>query len=58
MEKLYTCEDMARRYGVKLITIWDWIRKGKLPALRIGKRYYVTEDGIAAFEKASEFKIG
>ena len=25
-------------------TVWRWIREGKLPARRIGKRYYLTPD--------------
>ena len=57
MEAIYTCEDVAARYGVKLITVWDWIRKKKLNALRIGKRYYVTEDDIRNFEQAAKFQI-
>ena len=57
MESIYTCEDVAARYGVKLITVWDWIRKKKLNALRIGKRYYVTEDDIKNFEQAPKHQI-
>jgi transposase len=26
---MYTCADVAQRYGVKVITVWDWIRKQK-----------------------------
>ena len=25
-------------------TVWRWIREGKLPARRMGKRYYLTGD--------------
>lgn len=57
MDAIYTCEDVAARYGVKLITVWDWIRKKKLNALRIGKRYYVTEDDIKNFEQAAKHQI-
>lgn len=54
MDALYTCEDIAKRYDVKLITVWDWIRKKKLPALRVGKRYYIREDDIRVFEESAE----
>lgn len=54
MSDIFTCEDIARRYGVKLITVWDWIRKKKLPAIRIGKRYYIRKEDIESFEKAAQ----
>ena len=51
MEKLYTCEDVAERYGVKVTTVWDWIREQKLPAIQIGKSYRVQEIDLSTFEK-------
>ena len=27
MEKLYTCEEVAKRYGVNTATVKEWIRK-------------------------------
>lgn len=54
MERCYTCEEVAQRYGVKLITVWDWIRKKKLPAVKAGKRYVVRPEDIAAFEAARQ----
>lgn len=56
MSDIFTCEDIAHRYGVKLITVWDWIRKKKLPAIRIGKRYYIRKEDIESFEKAAQRK--
>lgn len=50
MPKMFTCEDIAERYNVKVITVWDWIRKRKLPAMKIGKFYRISEDDIKAFE--------
>lgn len=50
MPKMYTCEQVAERYGVQTITIWDWIRKKKLPAIKIGKEYRVSEDDLKEFE--------
>lgn len=47
---MYTCEEIAIRYGVQVITVWDWIRKKKLPAIKIGKEYRVTEDDLKYFE--------
>lgn len=50
LSKMYTCEEVAERYGVQIITIWDWIRKKKLPAIKIGKEYRISEEDIKAFE--------
>lgn len=30
MGELYTCKDVAERYGVQIITVWEWIRKKSL----------------------------
>lgn len=53
MAELHSCEDVAKRYGVKTLTVWDWIRTGKLGAMKIGKSYRISDDDIAAFEKAA-----
>ncbi len=50
MSELYTCKDVAARYGVRVITVWDWIRKKKLGAVKIGKEYRVRDEDIRAFE--------
>lgn len=50
MSKMYTCEDVAERYGVQVITVWDWIRKKKLPAIKIGKSYRIREEDLKTFE--------
>lgn len=56
MEKYLTCEQVAKRYGVKVITVWAWIREKKLPAIRIGKGYRITPEDLAAFEAARKTK--
>ena len=53
MSKLFTCEEVAERYGVQIITVWDWIRKKKLPAIKIGKSYRIREDDLLKYEEAS-----
>ena len=53
MEKFYSCEQVAERYGVKLTTVWNWIRTHKLPAVKVGKQYRVTADALNAFEKSN-----
>lgn len=48
---MYTCEQVADRYGVKVITVWDWIRKKKLNAIKLGREYRVTEEDLIQFEE-------
>ena len=52
MEKLYTCEQVADRYGVKRQTVHSWIRKKMLPAIDLGKEYRITEGDLVALEKS------
>lgn len=52
MSELHTCEEVAKRYGVKKITVWDWIRKKKLPAMKLGRDYRISDDDMKQFEKA------
>jgi excisionase family DNA binding protein len=51
MSNLFTCTEIAERYRVKTLTVWDWIRKGKMPAKKFGKQYLISEDDIKSFEK-------
>lgn len=51
MEKFYSCEQVAERYGVKIETVWSWIRGKKLCAVKIGKLYRITPEQLEAFER-------
>jgi DNA binding domain protein, excisionase family len=52
MSQMYTCAQIAERYGVKLFTVWTWIRKKKLNAIKIGKEYRIRQIDVEAFEQA------
>ena len=54
MEKLYTVQEICERYQVKDFTVWEWIRKGKLSAMKVGKSYRVTESQLKTFEENCE----
>lgn len=41
MSKMYTCDEVAERYKVKIITVWDWIRQRKLNAIKLGREYRI-----------------
>lgn len=44
MNNLFTCQEVAERYRVEVLTVWNWIRKKRLPAIKIGRDYRVRED--------------
>lgn len=50
MSKTYSCDEIAERYGVKTLTVWAWIRGKKLPAIKTGKSYRVSDEQIEQFE--------
>ena len=52
MSELFTCDQVAERYGVKTLTVWDWIRKKKLPAIKLGRDYRIRQEDIEAFDSA------
>jgi excisionase family DNA binding protein len=52
MPEYFTCEEIASMYKVKTLTVWDWIRKKKLPAIKIGRDYRIRQEDIDTFEKS------
>jgi len=52
MPKMYSCTEVAARYGVQVRTVWGWIKKKKLPAMKIGRDYKINDDDIATFEES------
>ena len=51
MENLYTCAEIATRYGIKLGTVWGWIRQKKLSAIKTGKQYRISLEDLKKFEE-------
>jgi excisionase family DNA binding protein len=50
-KRLYTCKDVAERYGVQIETVWKWVRTGKIPFMRIGKLIRFYESDLKAYEE-------
>ena len=50
MSELLNCRQVAERYGIETLTVWDWIRKKKLPAIKIGKEYRIRAEDLEEFE--------
>lgn len=45
----YTCEEIAEKFKVSKETVWIWIRKGKLGAVKLGKHFRVSEKDLQDF---------
>ena len=52
MENYLSCEQVAERYNVKVVTVWAWIREKKLSAIKLRKEYRITSKDLETFEKA------
>ena len=50
MKKRYVCEEVAHIYKVQPETVWNWIRSGKLAAVKTGKQYILREEDLERFE--------
>lgn len=45
----YTPEELATKHEVKPKTVLKWIGEGKLPALKVGGRYRLTDADWSEF---------
>jgi len=51
LDTLYTKEDMLRRYNLVKGTLYNWVSKGKIPYIKIGKRVLFPAREIERWEK-------
>ena len=52
-ETMLRPKQVAERYGLNVMTIYRWIKTGKLPAVKIGgKCYRIKASDLANFERA------
>lgn len=40
-DKIYGSGELAKFFGVREKTIWEWCKKGKIPAFKIGKEWKI-----------------
>jgi excisionase family DNA binding protein len=48
-QELYSVEQVADRLGLHVRTIRNYVRDGRLKAVRIGKQYRITHEDLEAF---------
>lgn len=53
-EIIYDARKLSRFFGVTKETIWDWCKRGKLPAFKIGKEWKVR---VADLQKMIDRKV-
>jgi len=51
MEKLLTPEEVAEILTVKLRTVSEWLRTGKLKGVKVGALWRIRESDLEAFIK-------
>jgi excisionase family DNA binding protein len=52
--ELLGAEDVAGLVGVKETTVYKWCKEGKLPCLKVGKRWRIRREALEDFLKGSE----
>jgi excisionase family DNA binding protein len=55
--ELLGAEDVAGMLGVKETTVYKWCKEGKLPCLKVGKRWRVRRGAVEDFLKGSERRV-
>jgi putative molybdopterin biosynthesis protein len=50
-DEFLTVEEIAKRMKVKPFTVRDWIRKGELPAYKVGRTLRVRTEDFTEFLK-------
>ena len=54
-ERYFTVEEVAERLKVSHMTVYRWIKTGKLGAYKIGGEFRITERDIERFLQARRF---
>ena len=52
--ELLGAEEVAGLVGVKETTVYKWCKEGKLPCLKVGKRWRIRREALEEFLKSSE----
>ena len=55
--ELLGAEEVAELVGVKETTVYKWCKEGKLPCLKIGKRWRIRREALEDFLKRSEHPV-
>lgn len=56
IEEFYTAEELAKKLGVNIMTIYRYIKAGKIKAYKFGKEFRVEKSEFESFLKKSSTK--
>lgn len=56
MQRHYTSYETAEIFGVTFRTVYNWMRAGKLRAVKIGSRWYIPEEAVSELLEHGEQK--
>ena len=56
-EKLLTPEQVAKRLQVTERTVYGWLRRGGLPALKLGRLWRIRPEDLEAFLENARSKV-
>ena len=45
-ERYLTIPELARLLGVSRVTVYNWVKKGRIPAARAGRNYIITDSTV------------
>lgn len=45
----YSPQDIADMFGLRRLTVYEWIKKGQIEAFKVGKHIYIPKDGFQRF---------
>ena len=49
--KLLTVQEVAKMFRMNTLTIYEYVREGKIPAIKIGRSYRFLESDLHIFLK-------
>jgi|TARA_Y100000296_G_C5114094_1_gene226770 excisionase family DNA binding protein len=49
MDKFLTPEEVAENLRVHYQTVYNWLRDGKLPAVKVGSQWRISESSFKSF---------
>ena len=50
-EEYYSIEEVAKMLKVAYLTVYRWVRSGKLKAVKAGKQYRISKEEVGRFIK-------
>lgn len=45
-QKYLTIPELAKILGVSRMTVYNWVKKGHIPATKVGRTYIITDEAL------------